>query len=380
MRDRRVIYDSEEEEQGLSPPNSPAKGEAPRMVMSAKDDHDGLRMGHGTGDSRSTDPEFFQRIYEDQQKATAVSDLNPKAQDNSSSITDPILKGAKKTAPLGNLAAKDSQDFTQITTPSTCQPKQKDVYAFSLSDEEGAPAMLRTTSTRSKTAGKRKRGRSAAPDPDLDPDRATVVSSPPRLSDPSQCTLGQEDDDSRRPTRKKRKSARDQCMRQIPEDVDLLVVPTPAVMSDDPPDETNVAHDGIDSVGSDKRGTQGADHGHSPASFFIEPPDVFTSSQKREYLRVSGYSELDRDDNQQQASPPVLKPAQSQGQRPISTNVSTIAYTTPSRYASSIAPLPILDSLDGRSSNWVASSGGLTQPEKTQVGALCSLSGWMGTD
>lgn len=386
MQDRKVIYDSEDEDEGFSPLSSPARGDASHVVMTAEEDDAGKCTGNQVGDSRSTDPEFFKRIYEEQQKTIAkpvpesvrdtqaqtgssdkLKSSDSKAKNNSSSITDPALKSSRKRG-LGKLDAKDFGNLTQVTTPSAPSAK-KDVYDFTLSDEEGAPvgpAMLQTTSKGARTASKRKRGQSVDP---LDAP-VTANSSPPHVSTSHLCTEDQEDE-SPRSTRKKRKSSREQRPRPVPDDVDLLVLPPSANMSE-PPHETNMDQDGWESTVPDTRVTQGpSSPGNPPAtSFFIAPPDNLTLSQKQEYLRVSDNSELDIEDDQQQALLPATKPAQTQGQRSTDTSVSTIAYTTPSRYASSIAPLPILESCDGRSSNVATSSEKRTRFEKTNVSML----------
>lgn len=381
MRERRVIYDSEEEDEGLSPLNSPAKTDAAHVVTTVEDDKEEAGVGHQIGDSTSTDPDLFKRIYEEQQKAVQASvpdsrrdieaqnvssdklkSLDSRAKNNSSSITDPTLKSLKKTT-RAKIDTEVFENTTQVTTPSAPSAKQRDVYDFSLSDEEGAPA---------RPVSKTGRGQHA----NLAPAVATAMSSPPLLSTSNQIPQDQ-DEESPRPRRTKRNKAREQISRQTPEDVDLLVIPPTANMSG-PPDETSVSHHGLGlgSVVHDTYESHMASHGCPPASFFIDPPDLLTSSQKQEYLRISGYSELEREEDNQPASLPVPRTAQAQaqGQRSTDTSVSTIAYTTPSRFASSIAPLPILETFDDRSSNVATSSGGRTEVEKTHVSMLCSCS------
>lgn len=380
MRDRTVIYDSEEDDDGFSPLNSPVKGHASQVDLTAEYDNEGQTVENHTEDSRSTDPDFFKRIYEEQQKAMADSVPDPvrdtQAQDgssdkrkgsdprskNSSSITDPTLKSVRKST-LTRLNANDFQNLTQVTTPSAPSAKPKDVYDFSLSDEEGAderPAMLqeKVSPKGARTANKRRRDQSGDP--------VLVPATGPRSSPPQDSTshFGS----SSLPT-KKRKIARDQSMRLVPDDVDLLAIPTSQNMSE-PHDEMNMEHGGLDSVVSDTHTKQVASHAHPPASFFIAPVTL-TTSQKNEYLRVGGgSSELDGEDDQQQMT---ALPDPKTGQRSTNASESTIAYTTPSRFASSIEPLPILGASDGPSSNVATSSGRKSQIDKPHVCMLYTI-------
>lgn len=348
MRDRRVIYDSEDEHEDFD------LGDSGTAAAAAAPDCDERQVNEPTSDSRSTDPEFFRQFYENQQNAlvqfipdtgrdtevtTASPDRqkssDPKAKNNSSSITDPTLKSAKKRA-LSRVARTDFANSTQVTTPEAPSAKQRDVYDFILSDdEEGAPAepAVPNKTKRAVTAEtKRKRGRPAAAGAD-----AATEASPQQL--PASVQEPDDEDEPPRPARKKRKSSllKNQC--EVPSDVDLLVIPTTRNMEE--PDETR--EDDNDPASE----VQDTFEGQQPpsASFYIAPPHNLTSSQKQEYLRVSGCSELDGEEAAQpQPSPPPPKP-QTQGQRSTNTE-STIAYTTPSRYCSSAAPLPILDNVD----------------------------------
>lgn len=369
-----MVYDSEEEDDGFSPLNSPIKGYTSEVGLTAEHNHEGQTVETHMEGSRSTDPDFFKRIYEEQQKAMTDSVPNSvrdtQAQDgfsdkrkssdtrakNSSSITDPTLKSAeKKTAQTD---AKDFDKLTQITTPSALGAKPKDVYDFSLSDEEEADegsAMLKekvspkraTLSSKSK----RKRDQSANPVAPATGSR----SSPPQVSISSFDSPGL-------PT-KKRKVARDQSMRLVPDDVDLLS--TSQNMSE-AYDELNVEHGGFDSIVPGTHVAQTGSHAHPPASYFIAPPVTLTSSQKKEYLRVSD-SEFDREDDREDQHQMIGLPEPNAGQRSTNASLSTIAYTTPSRFASSVEPLPILGPSDGPSSNAATSSGRRIQVDKRHV-------------
>lgn len=380
MRDRTVIYDSEDDGDGFSPLNSPVKGHASQVQVTAEHDNEGQTLENHTEDSRSTDPDFFKRIYEEQQKAMAdsVPDSvrDTQGQDgssdkrkspdsrakNSSSITDPTLKSVKKSASR-KINANDFENVTQVTTPSAPSAKPKDVYDFSLSDEEGAdesPALSqkKVSPKGARTAIKRKRDQTG--------NSVLVPATGPRSSPPQVSTSNLVSPSL--PT-KKRKVARDQSMRLVPDDVDLLAIPTSQNMSE-PHNEMNVEHDGLDSTVPDTHITQAASHAHPPASFFIAPVTL-TASQKNEYLRVGGdSSEIDGEDDQQQMT---VLPDPRIGQRSTNTSESTIAYTTPSRFASSIEPLPILGASDGPSSNAAISSGRKTQVDKPHVCMLYTM-------
>lgn len=360
-----MIYDSEDEEERLSPINSPVQGGlADINLLLVSEDGEEQRGEEPPSDSRSTDPEFFKQIY-DQHNAMAavISDTlgdkassdkqkisEPKAKENSSSITDPTRKSAKKTAMGHQIDAKDFSGSTQVTTPSAPSAKRQDVYDFALSDEEGGPAETSAPRVMPKSGatliGKRKRGQ----------EKAAVINPPQLSARPRDPVQGGDDHESPRPARKKRKSAEQRTQRQVPDDVDLLVIPTTAEV------KGSVEMHGREGLGSMvpdtfEMGVPGKEP--PPASFFIAPPTRLTASQRQEYLQVS--------DSSEQASLPLPKPPQTQGQLPTNT-ASTIPYTTPSRYCSSVAPLPILENVDEhRSSNWATSSVRRTQLDHTQV-------------
>lgn len=339
-------------------------------------------MEEPTSDSLSTDPELFKQIYEHQQRpqdtvAETIPDTaqpgqqgssekqkssDPKAKDNSSSITDPTLKSAKKRT-MSKVDAKDFANLTQVTTPSAPSAKQKDVYDFPLSDEEGAPAEPAFPKMRVKKAdtakGKRKREQLAGSKD------ATTIPNPSRLSNSTRGSsaghaIQIEDDVSPRLARKKRSNAQPQDLRPAPSDVDLLVVPTTAEM-DNPLAETyDDINDHQVSVVRDTLDMAPPSRELPPASLFVVPPARLSASQKQEYLQVSGYSELDGEDHPQPSLPPP-KPLQTQGQAPPNTE-STILYTTPSRYCPSAPLLPLVSS-----SRMAPSSAVRTQQDAAHV-------------
>lgn len=371
MAHRRVICDSEDEE-------NEDFGDLDRRSLTA-DGGEERSPEDPNSDSRSTDPEFFRRIYEGQQNATAsfipdtfrtdtqqqpetrnfASSLLSSSgvkQKTSSSLTDPTMLRSSLKKKTKENEPKELKDMTQVTTPDAPVAKPQDIYDFDFSDDEGAgagagPSVLTSkfkaakTEASSKTDGKRKRSTLKTSH------QATDVAS----TSPSQQLATRDDgssanhpieldgdDASPRATRKKRKSgSHQQTAREIPDEVDLLVIPTTADISESLPE----LDEGDDNLGSIIKDTfdapQSKSDPASTSSLVIVPPSL-TASQKQQYLRFSWSSELDQDKfgtdhHQQQASLPPLK-SQTQGFRSTNTE-STILYTTPSRYCSSAAPL-----------------------------------------
>lgn len=368
MSNLRVIYDSEDEDAGLSPIHSPVKDgvDATDGAIALEGDAGGEpRLGESTVDQRSTDPEFFQKVYNEQQHVADAapigtvegvssdkqrsSDLKAK---NSSSITDPTLKSAKKKKARATVEARDFADLTQVTTPRNggSSGSHKDVYDFPSSDGEGAGVEPKTKAKTTKTYSKRKRGKAVTP--------ATAMSSssPARPSARNQglsLTHMQDDEDvSPNPTRMRRSDGTQQTPEGIDEDVDLLVVPRTANTRQAPTGSQD-GDEGQGSVVPDTLSELQNTGNQTPASFFIAPPNHLTASQKQEYLRISGSSELDSHANHENTLP-VPQP-ETQAQKLLSSE-ATIAYTTPSRYCSSAPRFPEHPENDGRDSSGVTTS------------------------
>lgn len=197
MPDRRVIYDSEDEDAGFSPLNSPSKELATNADVAlggvAIEAPGQLQHAMDISETRSTDPEFFRKVYDEQQKVVAEvipdsardgnrnmssSDKQKSsgrhAKDNSSSLTDPTLKSSKKR--VSRVDRTDFATLTQVTTPRNTAPSlPRDIYDFPSSNEEGDAE--ETTSAKgkariTKTWSKRKRGETSTP-------TKTAVSSSP---------------------------------------------------------------------------------------------------------------------------------------------------------------------------------------------------------
>lgn len=418
MAQRRVICDSEDEDGDFSDLEiqNPAKAQA---VTEQADTGIGAGAGAGgdfvdkrssddpnSGDARSTDPDFFRQLYEEQQTALATlsnripdtfDERQPETQTrtfvssllsssssssvaaaaaaiviqqrNSSSLTDPGFTKKKKDTSNkpGTTESKDLSDMTQVTTPDAPVTKRKDIWDFDFDDDEGTgagPSIAKpkfkapnSEVSASKVKNKRKRSTPKAPFDDAD---AVAQANSPQLpataahgssaNHPIELDDDHDDDESPKPTRKKRKSGdcQQSTAREVPDDVDLLVIPT----TWDNNDNATQINQGDTNSGSTINDTLEAQRsGGDPiltSSLVIVPPSL-TASQKQQYLRVSGSSELEQDsagphDHQQQASLPAPKP-QTPGLRSSTKTESTIPYTTPSGYGSSLVPLSVVDNL-----------------------------------
>lgn len=367
MPTRRVINDSEDEDAGFSPINSPVKDRVDATVGEIALEGDAgveLQLADSTIDQRSTDSEFFQKIYEEQQhvpevarnnRVEGISSDRQKSSDpnakNSSSITDPTLKDSKKK-PKTAVEARDFASLTQVTTPRKDESSgsRMDVYEFPSSDGEGGSARPNAKLRTTKTYGKRKRGQTAIPG------AAITSSSPARPSASSQglSLMHTEDHDEPlpKPARKKRDRGTQKTLDGLDEDVDLLVVPRTAetIQSPAQPQDSN---EGQDVVVPDTLNQPQDTANHAPASFFIAPPNYLTVSQKQEYLPMSGSSERDDHASRENALP--LPHPETQAQR-LRSSEATIAYTTPSRYCSSAPGFPELPEDDGRNSSVLTTS------------------------
>lgn len=364
---RRVINDSEDEDAGLSPINSPVKDRVDATVGAIALEGDAgveLQLADSTIDQRSTDSEFFQKIYEEQQhvpesarnnRVEGISSDKQKSSDpkakNSSSITDPTLKDSRKK-PKTAVDARDFASLTQVTTPTKdgSSGSRMDVYEFPSSDGEGGGARPNTKSRTTKTYGKRKRGQTAIPG-------AAIPSSSPAHPSASNHGLSlthtQDDEEALpKPARKKRGSGTQKALDSLDEDVDLLVVPRTAETSKSPaqPQDSN-EDQGV--VVPDSLNQPQDTANQAPASFFIAPPNHLTVSQKQEYLPMSGSSEHDDHARHENALP--LPHPETQAQR-LRSSEATIAYTTPSRYCSSAPGFPELPEDDGRNSSALTTS------------------------
>lgn len=346
MPNRRVINDSEDEDAGFSPINSPVKDRiaAPDGTIAVGVNAElELQPADSIIDQRSTDPEFFQKIYDEQQhfselarnnRVEGISSDKQKSSDpsakNSSSITDPTLKDSNKAKTAVN--ARDFANLTQVTTPRHHTPN---VYDFPSSDGEADSARPRTKSRTAKTYGKRKRGQTATPG------AAVPSSSPEHPSAGNQLSLTQiqdEEDALPKSARKRRRGANEKGLDGHDEEIDSLVIPRTAETVQFPA-QSHGENQGQDAVVPDTLNEPQENANRMPASFFIAPPNRLTVSQKQEYLRMSGSSEQDEHASRGNASP--LHQPETQAQK-LRSSEATIAYTTPSRYCSSAPGFPEL--------------------------------------
>lgn len=368
MPNRRVINDSEDEDAGFSPVNSPVKERVDATDGAIALEGDAgvqTQPAHSTIDQRSTDPEFFHKIYEDQQqhvpesardrRVEGISSDKQKSSDpnakNSSSITDPTLKDSKKKAKTA-VNARDFADLTQVTTPRNDRSSgsRKDVYDFPSSDGEDGGAGPKTKTRTPKTYGKRKMGQNATPG------KAVPSSSPAHpLASKKGLSLKHTQDDedaSPKPGRKKRGNGTRRSFDGLDEDVDLLVVPRTAETSQTPAGPQDLSED-HDAVVPETLNEPQDTANQTPASFFIAPPNHLTVSQKQQYLRMSGSSE--HDDNASRENALLLPHPETQASK-LRSSEATIAYTTPSRYCSSAPGFPELPENDGHNFSGLTTS------------------------
>lgn len=379
MPDRNVIDDSEDEDARFSPINSPTKDRvaAPDgKIASGADASLEQLPADSTIDQRSTDPDFFQQIYEGQQRFlqsprdSKVEDLSSDKQKssdqgaknykNSSSITDPTLTHPKRRA-KAFIGARDFANLTQVTTP---RHHGSDIYDFPVSEGEGDDAGSKTKSRTAKIYGKRKRGQTAA--------SAAIPpgSSPSHASASNQLSLTHiHDEDGAWPksARKRRRNGTQKTLDGLEDDddVDLLVVPRTAETVQYP--QSQGGSDCQDAAIPDTLNEHQDTANHVPASFFIAPPNRLTVSQKQEYLRMSGSSDPDGHASHGQPSP--LPQPETQAQK-LRSSEATIAYTTPSRYCSSAPGFPELPEDAGRDG-----SGSTTSTSRKARGRIADCTG-----
>lgn len=353
MPTRRVINDSEDEDAGFSPINSPSKDRVAATNGAIPLEADvgvELRLADSNIDQRSTDPEFFQKIYEQQQHTPGSARNNrvegissdkqkssgPNAK-NSSSITDPTLKSSRKK-PNAAVDAGEFVALTQVTTPRNdgSGGSRVDVYDFPSSDGEGGDARPKAMARTTKTYGKRKRGQTSR--------SGAAISS----SSPIQPSASKQDDEELlpKPAQRKRRNGSRKASEGLDEDVDLLVIPRTAALSQSPA-QPQAGNEGPDVVVPDTLAEPQTTASQTPASFFIAPPNHLTISQKQEYLRMSGSSEHDY--HASRANGFAMPQPETQAQK-LRSSEATIAYTTPSRYCSSAPGFPELPEGDGRGS------------------------------
>lgn len=343
----RVIYDSEDDDEGFSPIQSPAKADdeydGPAFTAGNGSNNDGPGLGEAS-DSRSTDPELFRQFYEAQARRPspepAPENISPEQRD-SSSLTDPTATSAKKkTAAKFKARDKEVEALTQVTTPSATEKSNakainKDIYDFPLSEDEDEQPFL-TSHARQAT------------------NRRAAATSTKRKA-----ALSMEQ------PKKKRKSDLQPSNHHAPidekdeDDLDLLIIPTTSDM--DAPSVEAVRGDEPSSFIPDTFRTDQASREEPPASFFIAPPSDLTESQKQEYVRVSDGYEPYKEEPSLEGCLPPQEITHTQAQNPPNTE-STIPYTTPSRYCSSAVLLPVLGSF-----NVATSSERMQQPGKVLV-------------
>ena len=335
MAPRREILDSEDEGSDFSPVKDTIGEGLVQIDGDALDQprveaHDAAATNASS--LKSTDPSFFRRIYEEQ-RAVAAGKSNecpapaPEADmsvvgsssqiknfSSLTSITDPSTAN-QKTKKKDSAAGKDVIDLTltQVTTPRkeavSGEVDPWDVPSSPLPAIEGSRAVSKTKSASkvAKTYGKRKRASQQSTSSQAGPDPYDF----PSTADPSPAR-----------TTKKTKRGMQSPLPTLSEDSSpVMLVPQ--------------TEDG----GSGRRASRRKrESPRSLGSSSVVPdtglyiaPSALTASQKQQYQLIA----MSSDPGQDTLEPalPVLEVGEQQLQK--SSMATTIAYSTPSRFASS---------------------------------------------
>lgn len=336
MAPEREILDSEDEGSDLSPAKTQTSDDENLYSREIHDqDHEADHMpddNTATNHSslKSTDPVFFQRVYDEQQAAASMQydpvTPNPEAipgppshteqgtgASSMTSLTDPPPPG-RKTKRTGGSNLKEMADITQITTPSG-EPRSRVSDPWDVPSSlpplpptaSDTPVSLRKPS---RTYGKRK----------LSSEQSTNASRDemPPTQDPYAfpSTADQE------PAPRVRKRVKRQTESSIPEEdqasnsrYDLPPVEDESIFTRQPSGRGTVWDTSSASVFPDTYAT----------GLYIKP-SALTASQKQQYELVS----LSSEPGPEPSFPAALSDAT---QMQKSSCASTIAYPTPSQYA-----------------------------------------------
>lgn len=339
MAPRREILDSEDEGSdfgdgaGVGDVGVPDEAEMPR-----DDPLKIVEASHKPG-TDSTDPSFFQRIYEQQQAAVHAQDVIPDtAPAGPSALNWTQLSSAPPPAQKPQL--KDHSSLSSMTDPLPTSRKSKRAYETSQSDvidltetprkdaaNSGSDVWDVPTSARSqgstRTYGKRKLAQLSL-EQELTPNAMPDTQDPyafPDATPPTKKKIGR--DQPRSPTQRP------------PDSSPVMLVPTQDATSSDRRTRSTRKKKGGFEVESSMPDTA------APSLYITQ--STLTASQKREYRTVSLSSE---------AMPEVsemLPPDQIFGTGEVykSSGATTIAYPTPSRVASSRRLPEITEEMDG---------------------------------
>ncbi|KAK3683531.1 hypothetical protein B0T22DRAFT_250359 [Podospora appendiculata] len=314
MASRREILDSGDEESELSSANGDWDMEAD---ADAPQPQDATTAARSTG---STDPSFFQRVYEEQEAAAAANLAASAVQ--SSATADQLLPSRNARRSTRGATNKDVVD---LTTPG----KKRAAPDADLWDVPGSssPALAgsaaRSQAKAQKTYGKRKRaGRQPTPEDGTSPGLQPHSASPNRsVHDPYD--VPDDSDASPHLSNKKAKRGRKPTSTREARDT------SPTVIA-----QTE------ESGGSAIRPRRGRGNASGTSNDSTIPdtlpslylaPSTLTASQKQEYRVVSLSSEPGHD-GQESSMPPTQ--VQTTGLYK-SSGATTIAYPTPTQFASS---------------------------------------------
>ena len=342
MAPRGEILDSDDSDDDFSPVKNTASFLLPGDTTPTVDG------GPNTADTRETkltDPSFFQSVYNEQQSAadgrmSAPGTLNNSIDDAASLVTSPASMGRvrrqaneRNSSSLTSLTdprnrskrneRKDVIDLTQVTTPG----RERSSAQLNLWDVPSSPAAqtARTGAAEPSLAknsrGKRKRGQYSSPHETVDNGGSTQLKSPTEHSVlPS---TGPIPDDAPKLAKKTTRREPRVTLSSLSQEVDLVVVPR----SGDDPREGPSCNKPEDIPGTIVKDT--LDTASSTSLFVVQ--SVLTASQKRQYEFVSPSSEVDKDD----VDTGLPKSLGSAGPAHASSGQTTIAYPTPTQFASS---------------------------------------------
>ncbi|KAK3321166.1 hypothetical protein B0T19DRAFT_403738 [Cercophora scortea] len=311
MASRREILDSGDEDSELSSVNGDwdMEGDADGVAQDAP--QDATTAARSTG---STDPSFFQRVYEEQEAAAAANLVASAVQSSPTADQPPESRSARRSTRGGR--NNDVVDLTQINTPGRKRAAPED----DLWDVPGSslPALAgRSQAKAQKTYGKRKRaGVQASPEDD---------GTQPHSASPNRSVHDPYDvpDDSDAPPNKKAKRGRKPASTRQARDVSPMGIPQTG-----------------ESSGSARRPRRGRGDASGASNESTIPdtlpslylaPSALTASQKEEFKVVRLSSEPGHD-GLESSMPPTQ--AQVTGMYK-SSGATTIAYPTPTQFASS---------------------------------------------
>ena len=284
----------------------------------------------------STDPSFFQRIYDRQQAAVAMPDIIPDtAPVDPSTWTGSDLSSAPPLGKKQKNQAKNQSSLTFITDPMPASRKSKrtreatQTEVIDLTDltpprnEAAGDVWDVPTSARSQRATRTYGNRKLA---QLSLEQDSIPHSMPDTQDPYAFP------DSTPPVKTTGHGTPSNSAQQALQSSPVMLVPTGETFSSDR--RTGSSRKKKASLGEESSMPDTA----APSLYVTQ--SILTASQKQEYRMVSLSSDADASE--------MLPPDQSFGADMYkSSGASTVAYPTPSRVASSRRMVEITEELDG---------------------------------